>query len=156
MVEPVMAPPCDELAPIDWLHERIHPDIEPFHGGYEFTADGLPGPVAKEAFLSSTVLRSCFWGIPQTDGGFSVAVLNIKPGDEQTLAAALAASDVYTTRDDVGYTMYTRVIEDGIGASFAQGFAHGYWVVAQGTMLSEEHAAIIANLALENASVSPL
>lgn len=151
-----MAPPCDELAPIDWLHERIHPDIEPFHGGYEFTADGLPGPVAKEAFLSSTVLRSCFWGIPQTDGGFSVAVLNIKPGDEQTLAAALAASDVYTTRDDVGYTMYTRVIEDGIGASFAQGFAHGYWVVAQGTMLSEEHAAIIANLALENASVSPL
>lgn len=39
------------------------------------------------------------------------------------------------------------------GPSFAQGFAHGYWVVAQGTMLSEEHAAVIANRALENASV---
>lgn len=91
------------------------------------------------------MLRSCYWEIPQSDGGFSVAVLTTEPDDEQTLSGALAASDVYTTRDDVGYTMYTRVIEDGIGASFAQGFAHGYWVVAQGTMLSEEHAAIIAN-----------
>lgn len=99
------------------------------------------------------MLRSCFWGIPETDGGFSVAVLTIGSEDEQTLTDALASSDVYTTRNDVGYPMYTRTIEDGIGASFAQGFAHGYWVVAQGTMLSEEHAAVIANRALENASV---
>lgn len=152
--EPTEAPSCDELAPLDWLHERIHPDIASSHGDYTFTADGLPGPVAKDAFQRSTVLRSCAWGIPETDGGFTVAVLTIDAHDEQTLTDALASSEVYTTRDDAGYTMYTRTIEDGIGASFAQGFAHGYWVVAQGTMLSEEHAATIVNLALEDVSAT--
>ncbi len=114
-----------------------------------FTANGLPGPVAKKAFETASVLRRCGWGIPYSDGGFHVTILTITPEAETELDTALSSSSVYTAQHGHNRSIYSRVWDDGIGWGFAQGFDSGYWVVSSGTMVSPETTAELVGKTLD-------
>ena len=147
--EPRTAPECTGILDTAWLQENIDDRLDDGREYHTFAADGLPGPVARKAFASSEVLRACGWGIPQSDGGFGVAVLTITPEAEAELDAALAASSVYTADHGHSRSIYSRTLDDGINWGFAQGFDSGYWVVTRGTMIDPGTAALLTGLALD-------
>lgn len=149
---PTAAPACDQILPIVWLQDHIDDRLTDGVEFDTFSADALPGPVAKKAFESATVLRACGWGIPNSDGGFSAVLLTITPDAEAELIAAMASSSLYLHRIDHQSPVSSRVLDDGIGWGFAQGFDGGYWAVVQGTMIDPDTSAELVGMALESAA----
>jgi len=143
---------CNELLSTAWLRDHIDERLEDPREFGTFTDDGLPGPVAQKAFESARVLRFCGWGIPESDGGFSLTVLSIEPAAQETLIGAMAGSRLYTRRIEYTNPIYSRFLDDGIGWGFAQGFAAGYWIVSQGTMIDPDTASEFVYMALEAAT----
>jgi hypothetical protein len=149
---PETAPDCGQLISLAWLRENLDDEVEGPDVEGTLTEESLPGPVAREAFESATVIRSCVWGIPYSDGAFRLSILSIAPGAQQKLIDAMAASSLYTRHDDRPYPIYSRTVNDSIGAGgYAQGFAAGYWVMATGTLIDADTAAQIVGIALDAA-----
>lgn len=151
---PTTAPECSELLSTAWLQGHIDERLEDPREFHTFTGDGLPGPVAQKVFETASVLRFCGWGIPNSDGGFSLTVLSIEPAAQETLVNAMAGSRLYTHRIEYSDPIYSRSLDNGIGWGFAQGFAEGYWVVSQGTMIDPDTSSEFVHMALEVATGS--
>lgn len=146
---PTAAPSCDELISLDWLQSKLDPRIgKPMEYTHRYRADALPGPVAQKVFTSATLLRACAWAIPDSDAGFSVAVLSVPKGPQDELVAAMASSSIYDLRPEHSFPSYSRNLTDGIGWGFAQGFDGGYWAVAQGSLTDPDMSSDLVEMAL--------
>jgi hypothetical protein len=149
---PETAPACDQLLTLDWLRENLDDEIDGPDVGSTVTPESLPGPVARETLKSANVIQTCAWGIPRSDGAFHVSVLSVAPEAQQKLIDAMAASSIYTRHDDRPYPIYSRTVDDPIGAGgYAQGFAGGYWIIVTGTMTGADTAAQLVGVALDAA-----
>lgn len=92
VVEPLTIPDCETLLPIalakssfgestEFLDETVPTEYYPWYQ--------LP-PVIT-AISGVTLARSCWWGIPNSDGAFSALVAEIDPATRATIEAALDA-----------------------------------------------------------------
>lgn len=152
--ETAVAPECADIASLESLQANFHDELDG-PDEYEFSGAGLPGPAAQQAAGESETLRACAWGIPGSDGVFTVSVHTIAPDVQDPLVTALASSSKYTARED-GYlgpdgapaTTFSYLFEEGIGYGLAYAFYDGYWVISSGTMISPDDAVTLTQKAL--------
>jgi len=158
--EPKAAPECKAIASLEWLKSNFDDQLDG-PDEFDFSGDGLPGPTAQNAAAQSDDLISCAWGIPYSDGVFTVSVLAITPEAEEPLVAALQSSAKYDARadsyigpDGVPAPTFSHTFEDGIGFGLAYAFYDGYWVIASGTMISPDDAVVLTQKALTAATAA--
>lgn len=129
-------PDCANLMGIEQVRVSVNDDRVEGPDPLEITEtpDSL-GPAAQDLFEAATDVVGCTYGIPQTDGGFSVMVLDVDADAASELVSALAASDEYehTTRGDIA--MFSRGIPEGLGTYLGYAFADDVWAIVHGTMV---------------------
>lgn len=134
--EPVALPTCADLLSIEQV--RITVDDDRVEGPHPLDAVEVPsvlGPAARETFETAIDSVGCSYGIPESDGGFYVIVLDVDAESASELVSALEASDEYerTTRGDV--VMFSKGIPEGIGTYLGYAFEGSVWAIVQGTMV---------------------
>jgi len=93
------------------------------------------GPAALNTFSTASDSVGCSFGIPYSDGGFYIIVVDVDAGSASELRSALEASDEYahTTRGDIA--MFSKAIPEGIGTYLGYAFLGTVWAIVQGTMV---------------------
>jgi hypothetical protein len=92
VAEPLSIPDCETLLPIalakssfsestEFLGETVPTEYYPW---YQLSA-------VNAAIAGVTIARSCWWGIPNSDGAFSLLVAEIDPATRASVEAALTA-----------------------------------------------------------------
>jgi hypothetical protein len=148
VVEPLTIPDCETLVPLALAKSS-------FAESTVFLGEGVPTeyypwwqvPAVNSAIAGVTVARSCWWGIPNSDGSFNLLVAEIDPATRATLEDTLTTAGFYplflgtvtgreSGRDgDVGYEAETHL------------FTGNVWILSDNH--SVEGSAAIANSALE-------
>ena len=148
VVEPLTIPDCETLLPLALAKSS-------FAESTEFLGENPPAeyypwwqvPAVNSAIAGVTVARSCWWGIPNSDGAFSLLVAEIDPATQASVEAALTTEGFYPLflgsvsgrengRDgDNGYEAETHL------------FTGNVWIVSDNH--SVEGAAAVADSALE-------
>jgi hypothetical protein len=91
VVEALTIPECETLVPLAYA-------VEQFGGSTAFFGElaaseylfRMTVPGAPEVLTSAEVYRGCSWGVPNSDGYFSLAVASITPETSASLQSALA------------------------------------------------------------------
>jgi hypothetical protein len=148
VVEPLTIPDCETLVPLALAKSS-------FADSTVFLGEGVPTeyyhwwqvPAVNSAISGVTLARSCWWGIPNSDGGFNLLVAEVDTATRDSLDAALEAEGFYplflgtvsgreSGRDgDNGYEAETHL------------FTGDVWILSDNH--SVEGAAAIADSALE-------
>lgn len=125
-----------------------------FSANAEFIGELLPeelggvmaGPVAETALSEATQKHGCVWGVPQSDGGFTVVVAELPSASRDTLTAELAASSF--TGSLIGTSpAYTWEREDAIGTiTTVYAFASPVWVTVTGAGTAGSQTPIAADV----------
>ena len=92
VAEPLSIPGCETLLPIATAQSA-------FAASTAFLGENVPTeyypwyqlPPVLTAISGVTVARSCWWGIPNSDGSFSLLVAEIDPATRTSVEAALTA-----------------------------------------------------------------
>lgn len=148
VAEPLSIPGCETLVPIataraafadstEFLGETVATEYYPW---YQL-------PAVTTAIGGLTVARACWWGVPSSDGAFSLLVAEIAPETRAAVEAALAA-EAFSSAAMGTVTGYDAEREgmESIEAE-TQLFTGSLWIVSDNTGL--ESAGIIAASALE-------
>lgn len=109
-----------------------------------WSAETLPGPLARAAYEGARETTSCGWGIPMSDGVVNVEVALLEPQVEQELRTALTASNEYAYERFSRVDVFHRDVEDGIGSVLAYALSDGVWVIVDGTLVDKTTAAELA------------
>ncbi len=128
-------PDCSELMSIEQVRVTVGVDrIEGPDPLEVIEAPRVLGPAAQETFDAAIDVVGCTYGIPQSDGKFSVMVLDVDEAAASELVSALAESDEYehTTRGEIA--MFSKDIPEGLGTYLGYAFADDVWAVVHGTM----------------------
>lgn len=91
VVESLTIPECETLVPLAYAQEQFGGSTAFF--GEVTAADyvlRMTVPGAPEALTSAEVFRACSWGVPNSDGFFSLVVASITPDTSGSLQSALA------------------------------------------------------------------
>jgi hypothetical protein len=101
-------------------------------GPGEFTGI-MAGPVAETALTEATQRIGCIWGIPQSDGAFTVVVAALPQASRDTLTTALGSSTF--TGSLIGTSpAYTWERDDALGTvTTVYAFASPLWVTVTGS-----------------------
>jgi len=148
VVETLIIPDCETLVPLSLAKSS-------FADSTVFLAEGVPAeyypwwqvPAVNSAISGVTLARSCWWGIPNSDGGFNLLVAEIDPAMRTSLDTTLESEGFYplflgtvtgreSGRDgDNGYEAETHL------------FTGNVWILSDNH--SVDGAAAIADSALE-------
>lgn len=91
-VEPLAIPDCETLLPLADAQALFSASTE-FFGEFAAAQFGVDGvPEAATALAGAGQWRFCGWGVPSSDGAFTLLVAEITPGDRAALEAALTAA----------------------------------------------------------------
>lgn len=98
VVEPLTIPECETLLPIALAQSS-------FGGSTAFLGENTPTeyfpwyqlPPVLTAISGVTHARSCWWGVPNSDGAFSLLVAEIDPATRASIEAALDAEGFSST-----------------------------------------------------------
>ncbi|MDD7944713.1 hypothetical protein PUW79_08740 [Microbacterium sp. NE2HP2] len=129
-------PDCSNLMGIEQVRVSVNDDrVEGPDPLDVIEAPDVLGPAAQDAFDTAADVVGCTYGIPQTDGGFSVMVLDIDEATASELVSALAESDEYehTTRGEIA--MFSKGIPEGLGTYLGYAFADDVWAIVHGSMV---------------------
>ncbi len=92
VAEPLEIPGCEVMVPLAFAKEQFSPSTEFFGelnaAEYSFRIEVAGAP---EVLSSAEVSRACSWGVPNSDGSFSLAVASITADMRASVEAALAA-----------------------------------------------------------------
>ncbi len=96
VVETLTIPDCETLVPLALAKSS-------FAESTEFLGEGVPTeyypwwqvPAVNSAIAGVTVARSCWWGIPNSDGSFNLLVAEIDPATQASLDVALETEGFY-------------------------------------------------------------
>lgn len=154
VVEPLTIPGCETLVPLAFAQEQFGGATE-FFG--ERTAAEHPFRIdvagAPDALVSADTFRGCVWGVPNSDGSFSVAIATISDDDRDALQASLVAAGFAPIIVDTVSSYRTEFEGEvsRVGATYV--FTDGVVIMTQGTGLdltdaigsSAYEALIVAN-----------
>lgn len=96
VVETLTIPDCETLVPLALAKSS-------FAESTEFLGEGVPTeyypwwqvPTVNSAISGVTLARSCWWGIPNSDGGFNLLVAEIDPATRTSLEDTLITEGFY-------------------------------------------------------------
>ncbi|WP_292707193.1 hypothetical protein [Microbacterium sp. 67-17] len=93
----------------------------------------MAGPIAENALSEATQQIGCIWGIPQSDGAFTVVVAALPQASRDTLTTALGSS-VFTGTLIGTAPAYTWERDDALGMfTTVYAFASPLWVTVTGS-----------------------
>lgn len=102
---PLSIPECETLLPLALAQEYFSDNTE-FFGELDPVQFGIDGvPAAASALEGAAQSRFCGWGVPNSDGAFTLLVAEISPDDRAAVEAALvtAGFSVVTMGTVTGY-----------------------------------------------------
>ncbi|WP_191281459.1 hypothetical protein [Pseudolysinimonas yzui] len=90
--EPLTIPDCETLLPLADAQALFSANTE-FFGEFAAVQFGVDGvPEAATALAGASLWRFCGWGVPSSDGAFTLLVAEIAPDDRAALEAALTGA----------------------------------------------------------------
>jgi hypothetical protein len=131
-------PACDELLPIDTVHQNLGDDrVELFPtpaDRIDFLASETFGPVAVDAYGGAQQLTHCIWAYPQSDGVIDVIVAELTPEVRAAFVAALDDS-VYVKRTTDMAVIYEDLDPERTKSmAVRHGFVGDIWVSTVGRL----------------------
>jgi hypothetical protein len=85
-------PDCETLLPLADAQALFSANTE-FFGEFAAAQFGVEGvPEAATALAGASIWRFCGWGVPSSDGAFTLLIAEIAPGDRAAVEAALATA----------------------------------------------------------------
>ncbi|MBH0052901.1 MULTISPECIES: hypothetical protein [unclassified Salinibacterium] len=144
--EPLIIPGCDTLLPLSTAKGLLSTSTQKLDEQDSFTLNGGELPEIAAVMTDATIAKNCIWGVPNSDGYFSVAIGDIAEPDLSDLKGALAASGYQgTTINNVATLEFTT--ENEIGTTAATHlFTGDLWIHATGTSVDLTNAAATAVL----------
>lgn len=89
---PLGIPECDTLLPLALAQDLFSENTEAFGEIATIQFDVFGVPEAADALAAAAQSRFCGWGVPNSDGAFTLLVAEITAADRSTLEAALPAA----------------------------------------------------------------
>lgn len=130
----VVLPACANLLPLSTVHALFGDAAEPLDAGGS-AADRMPGPRAAEAARSARQTVVCSWGIPFSDGGFSVVAAELSTASRDSLLASLRGASSYRATRIDGATAFTHSEESEFGTiGVVYVFEGRVWITVTGTL----------------------
>lgn len=129
-------PGCEDLLSIEQVRVTLNDGrVEGPDRLDTVSAPLVLGPAARETFGTATDAVGCSYGIPYSDGGFYILVVEVDSNSVSELESALTASDEYerTTRGNI--SMFSKAIPEGIGTYLGYAFEGPVWAIVQGTLV---------------------
>ena len=146
-------PDCETLVPLDVVQAQPGWERYEFVGQYLDAAEPapLPGPVASEVAAGARSRQDCIWGVPNSDSGMGVDILQIDEAAQSKLVSALAAApDEYTSFSIDGHDAFLTHAPWGIGEGVVvYAFDGGVWVVMGGHEYDQQVATAVVGSALD-------
>lgn len=148
VAEPLTIPDCETLLPIALARSA-------FAESTEFLEETVPTeyypwfqiPAVNAAIAGVTVARSCWWGIPNSDGSFFMIVAEIDPATRASVEAALTAEG-FSSVEMGTLTARENGREGGVGyEAETHLFTGNVWILADDGDLSV--SGIVAGSALD-------
>ncbi len=131
---PVVIPECEQLVPIDVVHEKLGPAFvfTPESGPFRDMLLGAVGPSAQEAISRAEQTSFCSWGIPQSDGLNLLMVAELPADARDAFLAELRASEFVET-ETAGSPTFVWEDEPGLSQRFLwYGFTGDLLVISVG------------------------
>ncbi len=130
-------PGCEELLTIEEARALFSGNTE-FFGetpGADFTGH-FDIPEIATAITGSAQSKTCRWGVPNSDGSFSLVVAEIAPADRAALTAALTAAGFASST--AGPVTTFELERDGMVSteSATHHFTGDAWILSDGTGLA--------------------
>jgi hypothetical protein len=133
---PLTIPECETLLPIALAHDLFSGNTE-FFGEFPPAEFGglFAGPEATDALAGASDARLCRWGVPNSDGAFSLVVAEISADDRAALEGALTAAgfSVVTMGTVTGFDAESEGMVSSLAATHL--FTGNVWIVCDGTTL---------------------
>ncbi len=127
-------PACANLLPLSTVHALFGDAAEPIETGGS-AADHMPGPLAADTVRSARQTEMCTWGIPFSDGGFSVITAELTRSARDRLIASLRAASSYAERTLDGEVSFTHEEESELGTTaVVYVFVDDVWITVDGTL----------------------
>ena len=127
-------PACGELLPIAVVRDLFADAAEPLKATGS-PADHMPGPLAASTVREASQSRMCTWGIPFSDGGFSVVTAQMAAPAQARLLSSLRSAQAYTERAIDGEPAFTYSAETELGTTtVVYVFVGDVWITVNGTL----------------------
>ena len=127
-------PSCGELIPLPVVH-ALFADAAESIAVTGSPADHMPGPLAARTVRAASQADMCAWGVPASDGGFSVVTAEIAPTSRNELISALREASGYRERALGGEVAFTREVDNELGTTtVAYVFVDTVWITVNGTL----------------------
>jgi hypothetical protein len=133
--EPLVIPGCDDLLPLATAQSIFSPatiKIDEIDSAISRTYE-----VAEldTVATNATIAKNCAWGIPNSDGFFTLTIADISETDSANLKAALLAFG-YSGATDAGVTALEMASDNEIGSQGRTHYLVGdLWIYVDGTSL---------------------
>lgn len=138
---------CTDLLDLAVVQAQFAADAEFIAqlGPGEFTGI-MAGPVAETALTEAPQTIGCVWGVPQSDGAFTVVVAALSQSSRDALTTALGSS-VFTGSLIGTAPAYTWEREDALGLlTTVYAFASPLWVTVTGAGTTGSQTEITADV----------
>ncbi|RZI95910.1 MAG: hypothetical protein EOO67_01595 [Microbacterium sp.] len=127
-------PSCGELIPLPVVR-ALFADAADTIAVSGSPADHMPGPLAARTVRTASQAEMCAWGVPASDGGFSVVTAEITAKARDELIDALRSASGYRERALGGEIAFTREVDNELGTTtVAYVFVDTVWITVNGTL----------------------
>jgi hypothetical protein len=127
-------PACSDLIPLDTVRTLFGDGAEQLDSSGS-PADHMPGPLAARTVRAASQSSICAWGIPSSDGGFSVVTAEITASARRELVDSLRSASGYRERAIDGEVAFTYETEGEIGSTaVVYVFVDSVWITVNGTL----------------------
>ncbi|MBH0022878.1 hypothetical protein [Salinibacterium sp. SWN248] len=131
--DPLILPGCDTLLPLNDAKSLFSPSTVVLGADDTIPIRGDELPEIDTAAGNASVAKNCIWGVPNSDGGFTVVVADISEADATNLQDALLATG-FTGASAGTVTTLEKEFETAVGWSAqTHYFVSDLWVYVSGT-----------------------
>ncbi|MEL0625654.1 hypothetical protein V6245_01715 [Salinibacterium amurskyense] len=131
--EPLILPGCDTLLPLNDAKDLFSPSTVVLGAEDTIPVRGDELPEIDAAAGNATIAKNCIWGVPNSDGGFTVVVTDITEADATNLQDALLATG-FTGATSGAITTLEKEFETAVGwAAQTHYLVADLWVYVTGT-----------------------
>ncbi|GAA1212151.1 hypothetical protein GCM10009655_09210 [Rhodoglobus aureus] len=133
--EPLIIPGCETLLPLTTAKSLFSPATEVLGDTDSVPIIGDELSEVETAISDASITKNCIWGIPNSDGFFSLTIADINDTDAANLKAALLSSG-YLGATSGGATALELSAENKIGTIATTHYLVGdLWISVTGTSL---------------------
>ncbi|MEV8252759.1 hypothetical protein AB0O95_02210 [Rhodoglobus sp. NPDC076762] len=131
--EPLIIPGCDTLLPLNDAKSLFSPSTVVLGADDAVPISGDELPEIETAAGNASIAKNCIWGVPNSDGGFTVIVTDITEADASNLQDALLATG-FTGATSGTVTTVEKEFETAVGwMAQTHYFVGDLWVYVSGT-----------------------